>query len=110
MAADNILWAAEQPEPNPYRREWEHLVAAIRSGEPHNEVVRGAEASLVTAMGRIASHTGKPLTYQEALDWGDDLTAGVAEFTADSPAPVQADADGKYPVPYPGKFTYEYRS
>jgi predicted dehydrogenase len=110
MDADNVLWAAEQPEPNPYRREWEHLVAAIRSGEPYNEAVRGAEASLVTAMGRMASHVGRPLTYQEALDWGDDLTAGVAEFTADSPAPVQADADGKYPVPYPGKFKYEYRS
>jgi predicted dehydrogenase len=110
MEADNVLWAAEQPEPNPYRREWEHLVAAIRTGEPYNETVRGAEASLVTAMGRIASHTGQPLTYQEALDWGDDLTAGVAEFTADSPAPVQLDADGKYPVPYPGKFKFEYRS
>ncbi len=108
--ADNVLWAAAQPEPNPYRREWEHLVAAIRAGEPYNEAVRGAEVSLVTAMGRIASHVGKPLTYEEALNWGDDLTAGVADFTADSPAPVQADADGKYPVPYPGKFKYEYHS
>jgi predicted dehydrogenase len=110
MEAGNVLWAAEQPEPNPYRREWEHLVAAIRTGEPYNEAVRGAEASLVTAMGRMASHVGQPLTYQEALDWGDDLTAGVAELTADSPAPVQLDADGKYPVPYPGKYKFEYRS
>ncbi|MFM8414185.1 MAG: Gfo/Idh/MocA family protein [Planctomycetota bacterium] len=110
MDADNVLWAAQQPEPNPYRREWEHLVAAIRSGEPYNEAVRGAEASLVTAMGRIAAHIGKPLTYQEALDWGDDLTAGVADLTADGPAPVQADADGRYPVPDPGRFKFEYRS
>ena len=110
MTGVNVLWAAAQPEPNPYRREWEHLVSAIRSGEPYNEVVRGAEASLVTAMGRMASHVGRPLTYEEALAWEDDLTAGVADFTADSPAPVQADAEGKYPVPYPGKFKYEYRS
>jgi predicted dehydrogenase len=110
LAADNVLWTAEQPEPNPYRREWEDFVAAIRSGEPYNEAVRGAEASLVTAMGRISAHVGRPLTYQEALDWGDDLTAGVAEFTADSPAPVLADAEGKYPVPYPGKYRFEYRS
>ena len=110
MEGDNVLWAAAQPEPNPYRREWEHLVAAIRSGESYNEAVRGAEASLVTAMGRMAAHIGKPLTYQEALDWGDDLTAGVADFTADSPAPVRADENGKYPVPDPGKFKFEYRS
>lgn len=110
MEADNILWAAAQPEPNPYRREWEDLVAAIRSGEVYNEAVRGAEASLVTAMGRMAAHVGRPLTYDEALNWEDDLTAGVADFTADSPAPVQADAEGKYPVPYPGRFKFEYRS
>ena len=85
-------------------------MAAIRSGEPYNEAVRGAEASQATAMGRISAHVGRPLTYQEALDWGDDLTAGVAEFTADSPAPVLADAEGKYPVPYPGKYRFEYRS
>jgi predicted dehydrogenase len=108
--ADNVFWAAAQPEPNPYRREWEHLVAAIRSGQPFNEAVRGAEASLVTAMGRMAAHIGKPLTYDEALAWEDDLTAGVADLTADSPAPVRADAAGKYPVPDPGKFKFEYRS
>jgi len=110
MEADNVLWAAAQPEPNPYRREWEDLVAAIRSGEPYNEAVRGAEASLVTAMGRMSAHVGRPLTYEEALNWEDDLTAGVADFMVDSPAPVQADADGQYPVPSPGKYTFEYRS
>jgi len=110
IAQDNVLWAAPQPEVNPYRREWEHLLAAIRADEPYNEAVRGAEASLVTAMGRMSAHVGRPLTYAEALDWGDDLTAGVADFTDDSPAPVQADADGRYPVPYPGKFKFEYRS
>ena len=64
----------------------------------------------MTAMGRMAAHVGRPLTYDEALNWEDDLTAGVADFTADSPAPVQADAEGKYPVTYPGKFKFEYRS
>ncbi|MBM4022739.1 MAG: hypothetical protein FJ284_10965 [Planctomycetes bacterium] len=108
LEAEQVLWTAEQPEPNPYRREWEHFVAAIRAGEAYNEAVRGAEASLVTAMGRIATHVGRPLTYQEALTWGDDLTAGVAELTADSPAPVVADAEGRYPVPAPGRFRFEY--
>jgi hypothetical protein len=110
MADDNLLWAAAQPEPNPYRREWEDLVAAIVDDKPYNEVVRGTEASLVTAMGRMATHVGRTVTYDEAFEWGDDLTAAVASFTADSPAPVLADADGKYPVPYPGRFKYEYRS
>ncbi|MFM8891163.1 MAG: Gfo/Idh/MocA family protein [Planctomycetia bacterium] len=107
---DNVLWAAAQPEPNPYRREWEHLVAAVLADEPYNEAVRGAEASLATAMGRFAAHTGRPVTYDEMMACPDDLTAGVDALTDGSPAPVQADAEGRYPVPMPGKYKYEYRS
>ena len=106
----HVAWAAEQPEPNPYRREWEHLVAAINAGESYNEVVRSAEASLVTAMGRFAAHTGQPVTYQEMLDSADDLTAGVDSLTLDSPAPLVAAADGTYPVPNPGRYKFEYRN
>jgi predicted dehydrogenase len=107
---DALVWSASQPEPNPYRREWEHFLEAIVSGLPYNESVRAAEASLVTAMGRFAAHTGRPVTYQEMLDCPDDLTAGVAALTDASAAPLPADADGRYPVPMPGKFRYEFRS
>ncbi len=108
MNKDNVAWEAAQPEPSPYRREWAHLIDAIVNDKPYNEAVRGAEASLVTAMGRFAAHVGQPVTYQEMLDCPDDMTAGVAELTDQSPAPVQADAEGRYPVPMPGRFKFEY--
>jgi predicted dehydrogenase len=108
MKKDAILWTAEQPEPNPYGMEWEHLVNAIVKNEPYNEAVRGAEASLATAMGRFAAHTGKPVTYDEMLAMTDDLTAGVENLKDDSPAPVARDADGNYPVPMPGRYKFEY--
>jgi predicted dehydrogenase len=107
VAKDNVLWTAEQPEPNPYRREWDHFVAAIVADEPYNEAVRGAEASLVTAMGRFSAHVGRPVTFQEMLDCPEDLTAGVEHLTMASPAPVVADAGGRYPVPNPGKYKFE---
>lgn len=110
MDKDNILWTAPQPEKSPYRIEWEDLVAAILGNTPYNEAKRGAEASLVTAMGRFAAHTGKTVTFQEMLDCPDDLTAGVATLTDTSPAILLADGEGKYPVPMPGQFKYEYRS
>jgi predicted dehydrogenase len=110
MAKDAILWTAEQPEKNPYQLEWEHLVAAILAGDRYNEAVRGAEASLATAMGRFAAHTGRTMTYAEMMDSPDDLTAGVAELTDESPAPLQRGAGGLYPVPMPGRFKYEFRS
>ena len=109
MDKANMAWTAEQPEPNPYRREWEHLVAAIMNNEPYNEAVRGAEASLVTAMGRFAAHTGKLVTFDEMLNCPDDLTAGVATLTDSSPAILLANSDGMYPTPNPGKYKFEYR-
>lgn len=109
MAKDTILWTADQPEPSPYRREWDHFVAAIVADEPYNEAVRGAEASLVTAMGRFSAHVGRPVTFQEMLDCPEDFTAGVEHLTTESPAPIVADADGRYPVPNPGKSKFELR-
>ena len=105
----DVLWAAAQPEPNPYRREWEHFLAAIIADEPYNEAIRGAEAGLATAMGRFAAHTGKPVTFAEMLACSDDLTAGVENLKDDSPAPLVANADGSYPVPNPGRYKFEYR-
>ena len=105
----DVAWAAAQPEPSPYRREWEHFVAAIVADTPYNEAVRGAEASLVTAMGRFSAHTGRAVTYGEMLEYPDDLTAGVDLLTMESPAPLVADGDGRYPVPEPGRYRFEYR-
>ena len=109
MAKDNILWTAEQPEPNPYRREWDHFVGAIVADEPYNEAVRGAEASLVTAMGRFSAHVGRPVTFQEMLDCPEDFTAGVEHLTLESVAPIVADEEGRYPVPNPGRSRFELR-
>lgn len=89
-------------EPDPYQLEWEHLMEAIRRDRPYNEVRRGAQASLVTAMGRMAAHTGREVTYDQCLNHEHDLTAGVDQLTVDSEAPLRAGADGRYPVPQPG--------
>ena len=106
----SIVWAAEQPEPNPYQLEWDHLIESIRSDKPHNEVERGAMASLVTAMGRAAAHTGRIITIDEFLNNSEDLSEGVENLTLTSGAPLKAAADGTYPTPMPGKTTkFEYR-
>ena len=77
---------------------------------PYNEAVRGAEASLVTAMGRFAAHTGKSVTFDEMLACPDDLTSGVTSLNDQSGAIVQMNEDGQYPTPMPGRFKFEYRS
>ena len=60
------------------------------------------EASLVTAMGRMAAHTGQIVTFDEMLNHEHEFAPGLDKLTADSPAPLQLAANGKYPVPQPG--------
>ncbi len=99
---DKLIWQYPPPEPNPYELEWEHLISAIRNDEPYNEVKRGTEASLVTAMGRMAAHTGQVITWDSILDCEHEFAPEVDKLTFEAPAPLQLAANGKYPVPMPG--------
>ncbi len=105
MDKDKLIWAFPQPEPSPYQLEWEDLIDAIRQDKPFNEVKRGAEASLVTSMGRMAAHTGQIITYDQILNCEHEFAPGADKLTMDGPAPLEADANGKYPVPQPGIIT-----
>jgi predicted dehydrogenase len=98
----NLVWAYPQPEHSPYDFEWEDLFDAIRKDKPYNEVKRGAEASLVASMGRMAAHTGQIVTFDQILNCPHEFAPGVDKLTSDGPAPVQAGPDGKYPIPEPG--------
>jgi predicted dehydrogenase len=101
---ENMVWTSkvDPSERDPYTNEWNDLMNAIRNDKPYNEVKRGVEASVVTSMGRIAAHTGQEVTYEEILNSEIEYAPKVAELTMDSPSPLPADADGKYPVPMPG--------
>ena len=98
----DIAWQYPPNEPNPYQVEWDDLMDAIRNNKPYNEVQRGAEASLVTSMGRLAAHTGQRVTYEQMLNHEHEFAPNVDKLAFNSPAPVLLGADGKYPVPEPG--------
>lgn len=98
----DVVWAAAQPEPNPYQLEWDDFMTAIRENQPYNEAHRGTKASLVTAMGRMACHTGQIVTWDDMLNCEHDFAPQLAELTLDGLPPIQAGPDGKYPVPMPG--------
>jgi predicted dehydrogenase len=102
--ADQI-WAFPQPEASPYQLEWDDLIEAIRQDKPYNEAKRGAEASLVTSMGRMAAHTGKVVTYDEILNSQHEFAPDLANLTMDGPAPIMPDANGHYAIPQPGIVT-----
>jgi predicted dehydrogenase len=99
---EDVVWDCGKENNDPYQKEWEDLVEAIRNDDAYNEVKRGTEASLVTAMGRMAAHTGRIVTRDEMLNHEHEFAPDVDKLKMDSPAPVQADSKGKYPVPEPG--------
>ena len=97
------IWRYPQSaEKSPYQCEWDDLIDAIRNNKPYNEVKRGAEASLVTSMGRMAAHTGQTTKYEDILNCPHEFAPDVDKLTMESPSPLRADAGGKYPLPQPG--------
>ena len=52
----------------------------------------------------MSAHTGQVITYDEALNWKHELAPDVDKLTLDGPAPLLANAEGKYPYPVPGRF------
>lgn len=101
----DISWRPEREKVSPYQVEWDELLSSIRHDRPHNEARRAAYANLASIMGRAAIHSGKIITWDEMLAFDFKFYPDAGDLDYNSPAPVQADANGCYPVPIPGKWT-----
>jgi predicted dehydrogenase len=102
MTDENVIWSFGQEKNNPYVDEWKHLIAAIRNNEKYNEVERGAMASLVTSMGRMAAHTGQEITLEQMMNSEHEFAPDIEKLTLESESPLKADETGRYPIPLPG--------
>jgi predicted dehydrogenase len=102
-AKDLISETKPKNDRGPYQNEWDDLVDAIRNDKPYSELKRGVEASLVTSMGRASAHTGQVITFDGFLNSDHEYAPGLDTLTEKSPAPLQPDANGRYPIPMPGK-------
>ena len=85
---------------NPFQREHDDLFDAIRTGKEYNEAERGAHATLTAILGRMATYSGKVVTWEDAMSSQLQLTSDAE--TWDGAAPVRPDSDGRYPVAVPG--------
>ena len=83
--------------PNPYEVEHEALIQSIREGNPLNETVPVAEATLTALMGRESAYSGKTITWEEALNSKQDFTLETYDFYE----PLAID-----PVPMPGSYKF----
>ncbi len=60
-------WRYRGPKNNPYQTEHDDLFAAIRSGTPYNEGDYGAMSTMAAIMGRMATYSGKMITWEQAF-------------------------------------------
>ena len=56
-------------------------------------------------MGRMAVHTGRVISWDEALNHELEFAPDIDKLTLDSPAPLPLHPDGTYPQPQPGVIT-----
>lgn len=94
-------WQYAGPKVDPYQAEHDHLFAAIRKGEHYNESEYGATSTMTSILGRMATYSGKTISWEQAINSKIDLSPAKYDFAA--APPVMPDSDGKYPVPVPGK-------
>ena len=85
---------------DPYQVEHDRLFAAIRNNTEHHEAEFGAYSTLTSILGRMATYSGKLVTWEQALQSEVDLSP--AEYSWESPPPVLPDAQGRYPIATPG--------
>jgi predicted dehydrogenase len=86
-------WSYAGAQNDPYQTEHDDLFASIRAGTPLNEGQYVAESTMTAIMGRMATYTGKEITWEQAMKSDEKWGPEKYEF---GPLPVD-------PVPMPGK-------
>jgi len=86
--------AADRRAADPYVQEHTDLIDCIRSAKPINELKQVAESTLTAIMGRMSAYTGKPVTWEFALE--SKLDTFPQNLAWDMKLPVD-------PVAIPGK-------
>ena len=94
-----------EDDKNPYQVEHDELFKAIRTGGYINDGENGAKSTMTAILGRMATYTGKQVTWDEAMNADHVLVPDENSLTWDSVPPVVMDDNGNYPVPVPGKTT-----
>ncbi len=81
-------WKYDGPKNNVYQTEHDELFAAIRKGKPINNGEYMTKSTLLAIMGRMATYTGKQISWDEAYNSKEDLTPAAYEWGKIAAPPV----------------------
>jgi predicted dehydrogenase len=75
-------------DPNMYQVEHDELFASIRAGRPIDNSHYMTRSTMLAIMGRMATYSGKVITWEQAINSAEDLTPGKYEWGPLPVAPV----------------------
>ncbi len=106
---DKLIYQYDgQEDTPPHQLEQNAFIESIVTDTPLNEAHQGAISSLTAIMGRMATYSGKEITWEEALQSNMNLLPD--HFSWDADPPVLPDKKGMYPIPIPGRSGVIYKS
>ena len=79
-------------EPNPYQVEHDKLFASIRNGGVIADAENGAKSTLTAIMGRMATYSGKVITWDQAMN--SDMQIMPESLDWNSNPPTKPDSNG----------------
>jgi predicted dehydrogenase len=94
-------WRFRGKDNRPYVQEHDDLYASIRAGNPLNEGEVGAKSTMTAIMGRMATGSGKVLSWEECLNSQINLQPDRYSWDA-LPKPAMDPKTGLYPCAIPG--------
>ena len=98
--ANDIFVHDPEGNKSPYQIEHDKLFASIRNGGVINNAEYGAKSTLTAIMGRMATYTGKEITWEQALNSKHVLVP--SDLSWSSNPPTLPNEKGRYLIPKPG--------
>jgi len=98
--AAGMRWRNRRRGKNPYQQEHDDLFAAIRNNTPYNEGDFGATSTMISILGRMATYSGQPVNWDDAIN--SKLSIMPKDYSFTATPPTVPDKAGRYPIPTPG--------
>ncbi len=98
--AGEASWRFRGKTENPYQVEHDRLFDAVRNDKPYNEAEYGAHSTMTAIMGRMATYSGKVVTWDDAI--ASNIELSPDRYAWDGTPPVVPDESGCYPCAMPG--------
>jgi predicted dehydrogenase len=93
-------WDSGKKQGHPELTTFREMFAGMRTGKPINDSVTMARSTMLAILGRMATHSGQRITWDEAF--ASKKVLAPQRYAWDATPPVVPGPDGKYPVPIPG--------